>query len=102
MGILDGVKVLDFGSALAAPYAAMLMADLGAEVIKIEKVKRGDLIRFTDHMVNGKSGITLDLRTKEGQEVALKMCRSADVVFENFRAGMMDSWGLSYEDVRAV
>jgi crotonobetainyl-CoA:carnitine CoA-transferase CaiB-like acyl-CoA transferase len=89
------------------------MADLGAEVIKVEKVKRGDLIRFTDHMVRGKSGyflginrgkrgITLDLRTKEGQEVALQMCRSADVLIENFRAGMMDSWGLSYDDVRAV
>jgi len=113
MGILDGVKVLDFGSALAAPYAAMLMADLGADVIKIEKVKRGDLIRFTDHMVHGKSGyflginrgkrdLTLDLRTKEGQEIALKLCQSADVLLENFRPGMMDSWGLSYEDVRAV
>jgi crotonobetainyl-CoA:carnitine CoA-transferase CaiB-like acyl-CoA transferase len=113
MGILDGVKVLDFGSALAAPYAAMLMADLGADVIKIEKVKRGDLIRYTDHMVHGRSGyfiginrgkrgMTLDLRTKEGQEIALRMCQGADVVLENFRPGMMDSWGLSYEDVRAV
>lgn len=113
MGILDGIRVLDFGSALAGPYASMLMADLGATVIKIEKVKRGDLIRFTDHMVHGKSGyflginrgkrgITLDLRTEEGQEVALRMCRSADVVIENFRAGMMDSWHLSYEDVKAV
>ncbi|HVW42775.1 MAG TPA: CoA transferase [Amycolatopsis sp.] len=113
MGILDGVKVLDFGSALAAPYAAMLMADMGATVVKVEKVKRGDLIRFTDHMVNGKSGyflginrgkrgMTLDLRTAEGRDVALRMCRSADVLLENFRPGMMDSWGLSYEDVKAV
>jgi crotonobetainyl-CoA:carnitine CoA-transferase CaiB-like acyl-CoA transferase len=113
MGILDGVTVLDFGSAVAAPYAAMLMADLGATVVKVEKVKRGDLIRFTDHMVDGKSGyflgvnrgkrgITLDLRTAEGQAVALKLCESADVLLENFRPGMMDSWGLSYDDVRAV
>jgi crotonobetainyl-CoA:carnitine CoA-transferase CaiB-like acyl-CoA transferase len=113
MGILDGVKVLDFGSALAGPYAAMLMADLGATVVKIEKVRRGDLIRFTDHMVRGKSGyflginrgkrgITLDLRTEGGQEIARNMCRSADVLLENFRPGMMDSWGLSYEDIRAV
>lgn len=113
MGILDGVKVLDFGSALAAPYAAMLMADMGATVVKIEKVKRGDLIRFTDHMVNGKSGyflginrgkrsMTLDLRTAEGRDIALRMCRSADVLLENFRPGMMDSWGLSYEDVKSV
>jgi crotonobetainyl-CoA:carnitine CoA-transferase CaiB-like acyl-CoA transferase len=113
MGILDGVKVLDFGTALAAPYAAMLMADLGATVVKVEKVKRGDLMRFTDHMVRGKSGyflginrgkrgITLDLRTAEGQEIARTMCRSADVLLENFRPGMMDGWGLSYEDIRAV
>lgn len=113
MGILEGVKVLDFGSALAAPYAAMLMADLGATVVKIEKVRRGDLIRFTDHMVHGQSGyflginrgkrgITLDLRTPEGQEIARKLCQSADVLLENFRPGMMDGWGLSYEDIRAV
>jgi crotonobetainyl-CoA:carnitine CoA-transferase CaiB-like acyl-CoA transferase len=113
MGILDGVKVLDFGSALAAPYAAMLMADLGATVVKIEKVRRGDLIRFTDHAIRGKSGyfiginrgkrgITLDLRTEAGQEIARNMCRSADVLLENFRPGMMDSWNLSYEDIRAV
>jgi crotonobetainyl-CoA:carnitine CoA-transferase CaiB-like acyl-CoA transferase len=113
MGILDGLKVLDFGSAVAGPYAAMLLADLGASVIKVEKVKRGDLIRFTDHMVNGKSGyflgvnrgkrgITVDLRTQEGQAVALRLCASADVVIENFRPGMMDGWGLSYEDVKDV
>lgn len=113
MGILDGVKVLDFGSALAAPYAAMLMADLGATVVKIEKVRRGDLIRFTDHAIRGKSGyfiginrgkrgITLDLRTEAGQEIARNMCRSADVLLENFRPGMMDGWNLSYEDIRAV
>lgn len=91
----------------------MLMADLGATVVKVEKVKRGDLIRFTDHMVRGKSGyflginrgkrgITLDLRTPEGQEIARGMCRSADVLLENFRPGMMDGWGLSYDDIRAV
>ncbi|NEK56855.1 CoA transferase [Geodermatophilus sabuli] len=113
MGILDGLKVLDFGSAVAGPYASMLMADMGASVVKVEKVKRGDLIRFTDHLVNGKSGyflginrgkrgITLDLRTPEGQAVALRLCASADVLIENFRPGMMDGWGLSYEEVKAV
>jgi crotonobetainyl-CoA:carnitine CoA-transferase CaiB-like acyl-CoA transferase len=105
--------VLDFGTALAAPYAAMLMADLGATVVKVEKVKRGDLMRFTDRAVGGKSGyfmginrgkrgITVDLRTAEGQGIARNMCRSADVLFENFRPGMMDGWGLSYEDIKAV
>jgi crotonobetainyl-CoA:carnitine CoA-transferase CaiB-like acyl-CoA transferase len=113
VGILDGLKVLDFGSAVAGPYASMLLADMGASVVKIEKVKRGDLIRFTDRMVNGKSGyflginrgkrgITLDLRRPEGQAVALRLCASADVLIENFRPGMMNSWGLSYDAVKAV
>lgn len=113
MGILEGLKVIDFGSAVAGPYAAMLLADLGASVVKVEKVKRGDLIRFTDHMVHGQSGyflgvnrgkrgITLDLRTPAGQEIALKLCAWADVIVENFRPGMMDSWGLSYERVKQV
>jgi formyl-CoA transferase len=111
--VLNGLRVLDFGSALAAPYAAMMLADLGAEVIKIEKPKRGDLIRFTDEYVAGQSGyflginrgkrsVTLDLRVPEGRDIALRMCADADVVVENFRPGMMDGWGLSYEDVRAV
>jgi crotonobetainyl-CoA:carnitine CoA-transferase CaiB-like acyl-CoA transferase len=113
MGILDGLKVIDFGSAVAGPYATMLLADLGASVVKVEKVKRGDLIRFTDHMVHGQSGyflgvnrgkrgITLDLRTPAGQEIALKLCAAADVIVENFRPGMMDNWGLSYEQVKQV
>src|SRR5687767_9448379 len=113
MGILDGVKVVDFGTALSAPYAAMLLADLGANVIKVEKPKRGDLMRFTDTYVagqsgyflginRGKRGITLDLRTPRGRDIALDLCRDADIVIENFTAGVMDSWGLSYADVRAV
>ncbi|WP_157157382.1 CaiB/BaiF CoA-transferase family protein [Diaminobutyricimonas sp. LJ205] len=111
--MLNGLKVLDFGSALAAPYAAMLLADLGAEVIKIEKPLRGDLIRYTDEYISGQSGyflgmnrgkrsVTLDLRVPQGRDIALQMCREADVVVENFRPGMMDKWGLSYEDVKAV
>jgi crotonobetainyl-CoA:carnitine CoA-transferase CaiB-like acyl-CoA transferase len=113
MAILDGVKVVDFGTALSAPYAAMLLADLGADVIKVEKPKRGDLMRFTDNYVGGQSGyflginrgkrgITLDLRTPRGREIALELCRDADILIENFTAGVMDSWGLSYEAVREV
>ena len=113
MGILDGVRVVDFGTALSAPYAAMLLADLGADVIKVEKPRRGDLMRFTDTYVGGQSGyflginrgkrgITLDLRTPRGRDIALDLCRDADIVIENFTAGVMDGWGLAYQDVRAV
>jgi crotonobetainyl-CoA:carnitine CoA-transferase CaiB-like acyl-CoA transferase len=113
MAILDGIKVVDFGTALSAPYAAMLLADLGADVIKVEKPRRGDLMRFTDNYVagqsgyflginRGKRGITLDLRTPRGREIALELCRDADVVIENFTAGVMDSWGLSYAAVSEV
>lgn len=105
-----GLRVLDFGSALAAPYVGMFLADLGAEVIKFEKPRRGDLIRFTDSYLNGESGyfaginrgkrsVTLDLRREAGQAIALQVCASADVVLENFRPGMMDAWGLSYARV---
>lgn len=113
MPILDGVRVLDLGTGLAAPYAAMMLADLGADVTKIEKPKRGDLIRFTDNYIHGKSGyflginrgkksVTLDLRTPQGREILLRMCKDTDILIENFTAGVLDRWGLSYEEVKEV
>lgn len=113
MSILEGVRVLDLGTGLAAPYAAMLLADLGADVTKVEKPKRGDLIRFTDDYIHGKSGyflginrgkrsVTLDLRTPRGRELVLKLCETIDILIENFTGGVLDSWGLSYDEVRAV
>lgn len=110
MTILEGIRVLDFGTGLAAPYAAMMLADLGADVTKVEKPRRGDLIRFTDSYIEGKSGyflginrgkrsVTLDLREPRGQEVALALCEETDVLFHNFRPGLMERWGLSYDDV---
>ncbi len=113
MPILEGVRVLDLGTGLAAPYAAMMLADLGADVIKIEKPKRGDLIRFTDDYIHGKSGyflginrgkksVTLDLRTKAGREILLKLCKDTDILIENFTAGVLDDWGLSYDEIKKV
>lgn len=112
MSLLGGVRVLDFGSGLAGPYAAMMLADLGAEVTKIEKPRRGDLIRFTDNYIGGRSGyflginrgkrsVTIDVRTPAGQDIARKLCAEADVVVENFRPGLMDRWGLGYEHLSA-
>lgn len=98
---------------MAGPYAAMLLADLGADVIKVEKPRRGDLIRFTDRYIDGKSGyfaginrgkrsVTLDLRQERGQAIARELCRGVDVVIENFRPGTMNAWGLSYERIREI
>lgn len=114
-GALEGLVVADFGRVLAAPYATMLMADLGAEVIKIERPGAGDDTRawgppFTDDgestyflSVNrNKASRVLDLRTDEGRDAALALAAEADVVIENFLPGVMDRLGLGPDDVRAV
>ena len=111
---LSGLKVLDLGSALAAPFAAMLLGELGAEVIKVEKPGRGDLIRFTDDYVGqgesgyflginrGKEGITADIRKPEGQRIIRTLAAQCDVLVENFRSHRMAEWGLSYEQLRKL
>jgi len=110
---LAGLKVIDMGSALAAPYAATMLGDLGAEVIKIEKPRRGDMIRFTDDYIGGESGyfiginrgkesVTVDVRKPEGQEIIRKLVADADVLVENFRSHRMGSWGLGYSEVSAI
>ena len=114
MSHLTGLKVLDLGSALAAPFAAMLLSELGAEVIKVEKPGRGDLIRFTDDYVGkgesgyflginrGKDGITADIRTPVGQKIIRTLAAECDVLVENFRSHRMAEWGLSYEQLRKI
>ena len=111
---LRGIKVLDLGSALAAPFAAMLLGELGAEVIKVEKPGRGDLIRFTDDYVGkgesgyflginrGKEGVTADIRTPVGQKIIRTLAAGCDVLVENFRSHRMAEWGLSYEQLREL
>jgi crotonobetainyl-CoA:carnitine CoA-transferase CaiB-like acyl-CoA transferase len=108
MGLLNGIRVLEIGTALAGPYSATLLSDLGADVVKLEKPKRGDLIRFTDDYVRGESGyflginrgkqgLTADVRTLEGQGIVKKMAAEFDVIIENFRGGRMAEWGLGYD-----
>jgi len=112
-GPLRGIRVLDFSIALTGPYAAALMADQGAEVIKIERPGFGDVARYVGvsvggcsalyHSCNrGKRSVALDPHTDEGRVLALELARQADVVIENFRPGVMDRLGLGYEHVRAV
>ena len=114
MSNLSGLRVLDLGSALAAPFSAMLLGDMGAEVIKIEKPGRGDLIRATDDYVGqgesgyflginrGKEGLAVDIRKPAGQEIVRALAAECDILIENFRSHRMAAWGLGYEDLQKV
>lgn len=109
---LRGVRVVEFGNLIAAPYAAMLLADLGADVVKVEPPS-GDLGRAFGPLLEGESAfflsvnrgkrsVVLDLQTEEGRAAALGLCRTADVVVHNLRRGAMERAGLGEDDVRAV
>jgi len=110
-GPLDGIRVLSFARMLSGPYAAMLLSDLGAEVIKIEAREKGDLARASKpHIGNissyflsinrGKKSITLDLRKNRAKEIVFRLVKEVDILLENFRPGVMDRLGLSYEAIR--
>ena len=112
---LDGVLVADFSRVLAGPYATMLLADLGADVIKVERPGSGDDTRawgppwsadgestYFLGVNRNKRSVALDLGTPEGLANGLELARRADVVVENLKPGGMDRLGLGYDDVRAV
>jgi crotonobetainyl-CoA:carnitine CoA-transferase CaiB-like acyl-CoA transferase len=112
-GPLAGIRVLDFSIALTGPYAAALMADQGADVVKVERPGIGDLGRWVGVSVNGmsalyftcnrgKRSIALDLHQPDGVEIALQLAAQSDVIIENYRPGVMDKLGLGYEAVRAL
>jgi formyl-CoA transferase len=103
---LGGITVLEFAGYVSGPFAGMLLADLGADVIKIENPAGGDPFRGwgrTDYspsfgaMNRNKKSVTIDLKTAKGRTQARTMARGADVIIENFRAGTMDRLGLGYE-----
>lgn len=110
-GALDGIRVLDMGRVISAPMCSMILADMGAEVIKVEQPGSGDDCRtwspvkngesaYFAHFNRGKKGITLNLKT--GKEAFLKMIPQVDIVVENFRPGVMKKLGLSYEDLKII
>ncbi|MDF2990835.1 MAG: hypothetical protein K0S37_1349 [Microbacterium sp.] len=116
-GALAGVTVLDLSRVLAGPYAAQMLADLGATVIKIENPRDPDVSRgFPPYLTDGeeefsayyaqynrgKLGVGLDLATPEGTQVLKDLVRSADVLVENFRPGTMDKLGVGYDVLREV
>ncbi len=98
---LSGFRVIDFGNYIAGPYAAMLMAEQGAEVIKVERPSGDPYRKEPGFMVfnRSKKGIKLDLKTDEGRQIALELTKNADVVIENFRPGVARRLGIGYETV---
>jgi len=110
---LFGIRVLEVGNYMAAPFCGMQLADLGAEVIKVEHPDGGDQVRLSAPLVDGegsafmrlnrnKRSIALDLKTEQGKEVFRKLAGTADVVLENLRPGTMSDLGLSYETLRVI
>lgn len=107
---LEGRLVVDFGTALAGPVCATLLAEFGADVIKVERPGAGDALRTYGPRINdvpawwmvearNKRAVTLDLRQPDGQDLARRLADRADVLVENFRPGTMATWGLGYDEL---
>src|SRR2546429_9871917 len=112
-GALDGLRVLDLSNQLSGPYCAMLLGDLGADVIKVEHPVGGDNARQGAPHVNGESApfmtvnrnkrsITVDLKAPDGLAIVRRLAARADVVLENWRPGTAARLGLGYDDVRRL
>ncbi len=110
-GPLEGIRILDLSWVLAGPFSTMVLGDLGAEVIKIERPQVGDLARGNGPFFNGESSyflsinrgkksITIDLQTTRGKEIFLKLVKKVDVIVENFVPGTMKRLGLDYDVVQ--
>ena len=110
---LENIRILDLTRVIAGPYCGAMLADLGADVIKIELPGRGDDARAYGPYVNGESlyygnlnrnkrGITLNLKSEEGKEIFRKLVKESDVVLENYRPGVMDKLGLGYDELKTI
>ena len=112
-GPLSSLKVLDFSTLLPGPFASLLLADLGAEVLRIESPTRMDLVRVLPTHVDGvsashaylnrnKRGIALDLKKPEAVALVKQLVQDYDIVLEQFRPGVMDKLGVGYEALKAI
>ncbi|WP_339314842.1 CoA transferase [Paenibacillus sp. FSL R10-2734] len=112
-GLLAGTRVLDLTRVLAGPYCGMMLADMGAEVIKIEVPGKGDDSRGNAPLVKGESayymnlnrnkrGMTLNLKSEQGKEILKKLVAKSDIILENYRPGVMEKLGLGYEELRKI
>ena len=110
---LDGFKVLDLTRFLSGPYCTMVLADMGADVVKVENFPDGDDSRRLGPKVNDESypaampnrnkrSLGIDLKSEAGRQVFLDLAQGADLVIENFRPGVMDRLGIGYEDLKKV
>ncbi len=110
-GALAGIKVIEAASYVTGPFASQLLADLGAEVIKVEEPQRGDPFRGWGErnysstfcsLNRNKKSVTVDFRTDEGRDVLVKLLTGADVFIQNFRPGVLDKRGLGYDDIKKL
>lgn len=110
-GPLKGLKAIELGSTVAGPFCGRLLADFGCEVIKVEQAE-GDAVRSLSHrhkgrslynasIQRGKRVISLNLRTDKGRDLVKQLCKSADIIIENFRPGTLEKWGLGYDVLSA-
>ena len=110
-GALEGIRILELASYVTGPFAALLLADLGADVVKIEQPGQGDPFRGWGEKLysatfcslnRNKKSVTLDIRRDEGRDIFLKLAAGSDIVIENFRPGTMEKRGLGYEAIQAL
>jgi formyl-CoA transferase len=113
VGPLAGIKVLELGTLIAGPFCARMLAEFGADVIKVESPDGGDPIRQWRVLKDGnslwwsvqsrnKKSITLNMKDPRGQEIARKLALDADIVIENYRPGVLEKWNLGYESLKAI
>ena len=112
-GPLEGIRILDLSTVIAAPFGATLLADFGADVIKVEMPGVGDPLRNLGPYYEGeglrwpgiarnKKSLTLDLRQEEGKEILRALVRKSDMIIENFRTGTLEKWGVGYESLKEI
>ena len=110
MGALDGIRILELTTMITGPLGGQMLGDLGADIIKVENPKGGDMFRswrggsYAAHFLaynRNKRSLTLDLRSGEGKEILMRLVETADVLMENFRPGVMERLGLGLDALRA-
>jgi crotonobetainyl-CoA:carnitine CoA-transferase CaiB-like acyl-CoA transferase len=112
-GPLAGIKVLELGTLIAGPFCSRMLAEFGAEVIKIEAPDGGDPIRQWRVLKDGtslwwyvqsrnKKSVTLNMKDSRGQEIAKRLALEADIIIENYRPGVLEKWGIGYEDLKKL